>query len=92
MVGTLIPYFGITAVLLGFWAIDRYRRQNQFRQPPPNYSSSNGSDWFPSTGIWSADSGPSWSSSGDSTCSIGSDSGGSCDSGGGDGGGGGGGD
>lgn len=86
MVGTLLPYFLFAMLMLGFVAIDRYRRRNQFREPSRNYSSNNGTDWNPSIGFWGGDSGSSWSGGGDSSCSFGGDSGGSC---GGDGGGGG---
>ena len=92
MVGNLIPFFGVAAVLIGFAAIEQYRRRNQFREPPRRLSNSNhnsGTDWNSSTGFWGGDSGSSWSGGGDSSCSGGGDSGGSCS---GDGGGGGGGD
>lgn len=91
MVNTLIPYFGIAALMLAFVAYDRWRRRNQFSEAPRDYqANNNGSDWTPSTGFWSGDSSPSWSSSGgDSSCSVsGGDSGGSCGDGGGGGGGG----
>jgi hypothetical protein len=81
MGGALIPYLGFAALLLGFVAYDRWRRRNQFGRPPANYSASNGSDWTPSAGFWSSDSGSSWSGA-DSSCSSGGDSGGSCGGGG----------
>jgi hypothetical protein len=89
MVGTLLPYFVFTMLMLGFVAFDRLRRRGQFREPPHNWSNHSGSDGSPSAGFWSGDSGSSWSGGGDGGCSVSGDSGGSC---GGDGGGGGGGD
>ncbi len=104
MVGTLLPYFLFAMLMLGFVAIDRYRRSGRFHEPPHNYSNISSSDWTPSGGYWGGYSGSSWgggswsgggadgssSFGGDGGCSFGGDGGGgSC--GGGYGGGGGGG-
>jgi hypothetical protein len=88
MVGTLLPYFLFTMLMLGFVAIDRLRRRGQFREPSRDGANNSGGDWSPSAGFWGSSSTPSSIDNSDRGCSFGGDSGGSC--GGGDGGGGGG--
>jgi hypothetical protein len=78
MVGTLLPYFLFAMLMLGFVAIDRYRRSGRFHEPPHNYSNTSGSDWTPSGGYWGGYSGSSW---GSSSWGGGSWSGGSADGG-----------